>query len=404
MNDKKCIVIGVSGGIAAYKICNLVSSLHKQGHEVHVIMTEGAQKFVTPLTFQTLSGQKVITDMFTVDYTPEVHHVSLAHKADCFVIAPATADIIAKVAHGIADDMLTTTFLAADCPKLIVPAMNMGMMNNPITQDNLKTCEKYGMKVMASAVGYQACGDFGSGRMPEPSEIEEAIFEVLETDHFLKGKKVLITAGPTQEAIDPVRYITNHSTGKMGYALARAARNYGAEVTLVSGKVDLEPVKGVHMVNVTSAHDMAEAVIPNQSEYDVMILAAAVADYTPVTTADEKIHKGSGNTSFECRRTVDILKTLGENRTENQVLIGFSMETENMIERTQQKLEKKNCSFICANNLKEEGAGFGTDTNHIVILSKNGMYDLPKASKYDTACSILKYCLKGETNDLSDDN
>lgn len=396
MSENKCVVIGVTGGIAAYKVCNVVSSLHKQGYEVHVIMTEGAQKFVTPLTFQTLSGQKVITDMFTVDYTPDVHHVSLAHKADCFVIAPATADIIAKVAHGIADDMLTTTFLAADCPKLIVPAMNMGMMNNPITQDNLKTCQKYGMHVLASAVGYQACGDYGSGRLPEPPEIEDAIKEVLETDHFLKGKKVLITAGPTREAIDPVRYITNHSTGKMGYALAEAARNYGAEVTLVSGKVELPEVRGVNMVHISSAADMAEAVIPHQEEYDVMILAAAVADYTPVETAEEKIHKADGDTSFVCTRTTDILKTLGENKKDGQVLIGFSMETENMIERTRTKLEKKNCDYICANNLKEKGAGFGTDTNHIVILSRDGMHDLPLASKYITACSILKYCLKGE--------
>lgn len=396
MSEGKCVVIGVTGGIAAYKVCNVVSSLHKQGYEVHVIMTEGAQKFVTPLTFQTLSGQKVITDMFTVDYTPDVHHISLAKKADLFVIAPASADIIAKVANGIADDMLTTTFLAAGCPKLIVPAMNAGMLGNPITQDNLAKCRKYGMEILASDFGYQACGDYGSGRLPEPAVIEDKILEMLENDTFLKGKKVLITAGPTQEAIDPVRYISNHSTGRMGYALAKAARNFGAEVTLVSGKVNIEAPRGVNVVPVVSAKDMADAVIPVQSEYDVMILAAAVADYTPLETAQEKIHKKDRDASFFCTRTTDILKTLGEHKKEGQVLIGFSMETENMIEHTREKLARKNCDYICANNLREEGAGFGTETNHIVILSSKGMEDLPKMSKYDTACSILKYCLKGE--------
>ena len=396
MTDKKCVIIGVTGGIAAYKICNVVSSLHKQGYEVHVLMTEGAQKFVTPLTFQTLSGQKVITDMFTTDYTPDVHHVSLAHKADLFVIAPATADVIAKVANGIADDMLTTTFLAADCKKLIVPAMNMAMMNNPITQDNLTKCRHYGMEVMTSAVGYQACGDYGSGRLPEPDEIEDFIKQMLEPNLFLKGKKVLITAGPTQEAIDPVRYITNHSTGKMGYALALAARNYGADVTLVSGSVALDKIRGIETVDVISAEDMAEEVLKRQDTMDVMILSAAVADYTPVIKADEKIHKSAEDFSIVCKGTTDILKTLGENKKEGQVLIGFSMETENMLERTRNKLEKKNCDFICANNLKEKGAGFGTDTNHITVLSKNAEKDLPMMSKYETACSILKYCLKGE--------
>ena len=396
MTEKKCVIIGVTGGIAAYKICNVVSSLHKQGYEVHVLMTEGAQKFVTPLTFQTLSGQKVITDMFTIDYTPDVHHVSLAHKADLFVIAPATADVIAKVANGIADDMLTTTFLAADCKKLIVPAMNMGMMNNPITQDNLAKCRKYGMEVLAASVGYQACGEYGNGRLPEPSEIEDAIKQMLETDKFLKGKKVLITAGPTQEAIDPVRYITNHSTGKMGYALALAARNYGAEVTLISGRVCLDKIRGVTVVDVVSASDMAEEVLKRQDEMDVMILSAAVADYTPATVADEKIHKSAADFNIVCKGTTDILNTLGKNKKEGQILIGFSMETENMIARTRDKLHRKNCDFICANNLKEKGAGFGTDTNHITILSKDKEKDLAMLSKYDAACSILKYCLKGE--------
>ena len=396
MAESKCVVIGVTGGIAAYKVCNVVSSLHKKGYEVHVLMSEGAQKFVTPLTFQTLSGQKVITDMFTTDYIPEVHHVSIAHKADLFVIAPATADVIAKVANGIADDMLTTTFLAADCPKLIVPAMNKDMLANPITQDNLAKCRHYGMEVMASANGYQACGDYGSGRMPEPDEIEDAILQMLETDRFLKGKKVLITAGPTQEAIDPVRYITNHSPGRMGYALALAAINFGAEVTLVSGSVSLQKIRGIETVNVISAADMAEAVLTRQKESDVMILAAAVADYTPVVKAAEKIHKGADGFAIACTGTTDILRTLGEHKEKGQILIGFSMETEDMLRRTREKLTKKNCDYICANNLKEKGAGFGTDTNHITVLSKKTEKDLPMMSKYETACSILKYCMKGE--------
>lgn len=394
MSENKCVVIGVTGGIAAYKVCNVVSSLHKQGYEVHVIMTEGAQKFVTPLTFQTLSGQKVITDMFTVDYTPEVHHVSLAHKADCFVIAPATADVIAKVAHGIADDMLTTTFLAADCPKLIVPAMNMAMMNNPITQDNLKTCQKYGMHVLSSAVGYQACGDYGSGRLPEPPEIEDAIKEVLETDHFLEGKKVLITAGPTREAIDPVRYITNHSTGKMGYALAEAARNYGAKVTLVSGKVGLPEVRGVNTVHITSAADMAEAVIPHQDEYDVMILAAAVADYTPVETSTDKIKKNDNELILKLKKNPDILDYIGHHQVEHQVICGFAMETQDLIENASKKLNKKQCDLIIANHLKTEGAGFQGDTNVVTIITQDSMKDIDKMSKSDLSYIILKECMK----------
>lgn len=394
MNDRKCVLIGVTGGIAAYKICPVVSSLKKQGYDVNVLMSKEAEKFVTPLTFQSLSNNKVITDMFTTDYTPEVHHVSLAKKADAFVIAPATANVIAKVANGIADDMLTTTFLAATCPKLIVPAMNTHMLENPVTQDNLKKCEHYGMHILQSDSGYLACGDYGSGRLPEPDEIEDAIKQVLVTDHFLKGKKVLITAGPTEEAVDPVRCITNHSSGKMGFALAKAARNFGAEVTLVAGKNSLKPVRGVQTINVVSARDMAEAVLPRQQEMDVMILAAAVADYTPVHVADNKIHKGDGPASIELERTTDILATLGNNKRENQTLIGFSMETDHMIERTEKKLEAKNCDYIVANNLKEKGAGFATDTNRVTILSRDHEEELGLLSKYDTAVRILEYCLK----------
>ena len=394
MNENKCIIVGITGGIAVYKICYLVSSLKKQGYDVHVLMSKEAQEFVTPLTFQTLSNNKVITDMFTIDYTPDVHHISLAKKADLFVIAPATANVIAKVANGIADDMLTTTFLASNCKKLIVPAMNTQMLMNPVTQDNIQKCKNYGMHIFESDSGYLACGDVGKGRLPEPDEIEDKIKEVMEDDKFLAGKHILVTAGPTSEAIDPVRMITNHSTGKMGYALARAARNMGAHVTLVSGTRQIEDIRDVEMVHVTSAKDMAEAVLSRQEEMDCMILAAAVADYTPVNVADNKIHKSEGEMSIPLKRTQDILKTLGENKKDGQVLIGFSMETENMVERTKEKLVKKNCDYIVANNLKEKGAGFGTDTNIVTLISKDYEKEFGILSKYDTAVKILKTCLK----------
>lgn len=394
MNENKCIIVGITGGIAVYKLCYLVSSLKKQGYDVHVLMSKEAQEFVTPLTFQTLSNNKVITDMFTIDYTPDVHHISLAKKADLFVIAPATANVIAKVANGIADDMLTTTFLASNCEKLIVPAMNTQMLMNPVTQDNIQKCKNYGMHIFESNSGYLACGDVGKGRLPEPDEIEDKIKEVFEEDKFLEGKHILVTAGPTSEAIDPVRMITNHSTGKMGYALARAARNMGAHVTLVSGTKQIEDIRDVEMVHVTSAKDMAEAVLSRQNDMDCMILAAAVADYTPVSVADNKIHKSEGEMSIPLKRTQDILKTLGENKKDGQVLIGFSMETENMVERTKEKLVKKNCDYIVANNLKEKGAGFGTDTNIVTLISKDYEKEFGILSKYDTAVKILKTCLK----------
>ena len=394
MNENKCIIVGITGGIAVYKICYLVSSLKKQGYDVHVLMSKEAQEFVTPLTFQTLSNNKVITDMFTIDYTPDVHHISLAKKADLFVIAPATANVIAKVANGIADDMLTTTFLASNCEKLIVPAMNTQMLMNPVTQDNIQKCKNYGMHIFESNSGYLACGDVGKGRLPEPDEIEDKIKKVFEEDKFLEGKHILVTAGPTSEAIDPVRMITNHSTGKMGYALARAARNMGAHVTLVSGTKQIEDIRDVEMVHVTSAKDMAEAVLSRQNDMDCMILAAAVADYTPVSVADNKIHKSEGEMSIPLKRTQDILKTLGENKKDGQVLIGFSMETENMVERTKEKLVKKNCDYIVANNLKEKGAGFGTDTNIVTLISKDYEKEFGILSKYDTAVKILKTCLK----------
>ena len=390
----KCIVVGVTAGIAAYKICQLVSSLKKQGNEVHVIMTKEAEKFVTPLTFQTLSNQKVITDMFTVDYTPDVHHISLAKKADLFVVAPATANIIAKIAHGLADDMLTTTFLAATCPKLIVPAMNTNMLNNPITQDNIATCQKYGMHIMCSDAGYLACGDVGAGRLPEPEEIEDAIASLIETDRYLNGKHVVITAGATQEEIDPVRYITNHSSGKMGYALAKEARNAGARVTLISGKTNLTKPYGVDVVNVTSAADMAKSVIDNFEKADVVIMSAAVADYTPIEKAEQKIKKTDGDLSIVLKRTQDILLTIGQKKREDQIVIGFAMETEHLLENAAKKLQEKNANYIIANSIREPGAGFGVDTNIVKIISPTSVEDLGLLSKDETAKEILRYCLK----------
>ena len=390
----KCIVVGVTAGIAAYKICQLVSSLKKQGNEVHVIMTKEAEKFVNPLTFQTLSSQKVITDMFTVDYTPDVHHISLAKKADLFVVAPATANIIAKIAHGIADDMLTTTFLASTCPKMIVPAMNTNMLNNPITQDNIATCQKYGIHIMCSGAGYLACGDVGAGRLPEPEEIEDAIASLVETDRYLQGRHVVITAGATQEEIDPVRYITNHSTGKMGYALAKEARNAGAKVTLISGKTNLPQPYGVDVVNVISAADMRECVVNNFEKADVVIMSAAVADYTPIEKADHKIKKAEGDLSIALKRTQDILLTIGKKKRENQVVIGFAMETENLLENAAKKLQEKNANYIIANSIREPGAGFGVDTNIVKIISPTSVEDLGLLSKDDTAKEILRHCLK----------
>ena len=390
----KCIVVGVTAGIAAYKICQLVSSLKKQGNEVHVIMTKEAEKFVTPLTFQTLSSQKVITDMFTVDYTPDVHHISLAKKADLFVVAPATANIIAKIAHGLADDMLTTTFLASTCPKLIVPAMNTNMLNNPITQDNIATCQKYGIHIMCSGAGYLACGDVGAGRLPEPEEIEDAIASIVEADRYLNGRHVVITAGATQEEIDPVRYITNHSTGKMGYALAKEARNAGARVTLISGKTNLPKPYGVDVVSVTSAANMAKSVIDNFEKADVLIMSAAVADYTPIEKAEQKIKKTDGDLSIALKRTQDILLTIGQKKREDQIVIGFAMETENLLENAAKKLQEKNANYIIANSIREPGAGFGVDTNIVKIISPTSIEDLGLLSKDETAKEILRHCLK----------
>ncbi len=392
--DKKCVVVGVTGGIAAFKACSLVSSLKKKGHDVHVIMTKAAQEFVTPLTFQSLSNNRVIVDMFSIDYEPEVHHISLAKKADVFVVAPASADFIAKSSHGIADDMLTTTFLAANCPKLVVPAMNTQMLENPITQDNLARLRHYGIHVMESGAGYLACGDNGKGRMPEAYQIEDALEEWMESDKFLAGQNVLVSAGGTREALDPVRFISNHSTGKMGYALARAARNAGANVTLVTTKTNLEVPYGVNAIEVVSAKDMADVILSKQDEMHAIIMAAAVADYTPVTVADEKMKKSDDDLSIALKRTTDILKALGENKKEGQKLIGFAMETQNLLENAQKKLVGKNADYIIANSLRDAGAGFGVDTNRVTIISKEAMEDLGLMSKDDTAQQILLHCLK----------
>ncbi|MBR3348778.1 MAG: bifunctional phosphopantothenoylcysteine decarboxylase/phosphopantothenate--cysteine ligase CoaBC [Solobacterium sp.] len=395
MKDK-CVIVGISGGIAAFKICSLVSSLKKKGCEVHVLMTKEAEKFVTPLTLQTLSGSRVITDMFETDFDPDVHHISLAKKADVFVIAPATANIIAKISHGIADDMLTSTFLAAGCEKLIVPAMNTGMLENPVTQDNLKLCEKYGMHVLESASGYLACGDTGKGRMPEPSVILDAIEMLAESDRYLAGKRVLVTAGPTQEALDPVRYLTNHSSGKMGFELAKAARNAGAKVTLVAGRNNLADPVGIEMIPIVSAADLAAAVLSRQNENDIIIMAAAVADYTPLSMAEQKIKKSEGEFTIPLKRTQDVLASLGEHKPEGQILIGFAMETENLLENASKKLAAKNADYIIANSIAEKGAGFAGDTNIVTIISKDGMNPLGLLSKEETAERILEFCVKNK--------
>lgn len=385
----KTVVLGVSGGIAAYKIASLASMLKKQHANVEVIMTENATNFITPVTFETLTGTKCLVDTFDRNFEFHVEHIALAKKADVFMIAPATANVVAKIAHGIADDMLTTTFLACKKPKLIVPAMNTNMYENPITQDNLNICRRYGMKVIEPACGYLACGDTGAGKMPEPEELFEYIMQEIAYEKDLAGKKILVTAGPTREAIDPVRYITNHSTGKMGYAIAQAAARRGAKVTLVSGPVSLSVPLGVKAVPVVSARDMFEAVTAVSEEQDVIIKAAAVADYRPPHVGTEKTKKKDGDMNIGLERTDDILAWLGAHRRDGQVLCGFSMETQNMLENSRIKLDKKNIDMIVANNLKVAGAGFGTDTNVVTILTRDGAEELELMSKEDVAHRLL---------------
>lgn len=386
----KCVVLGVTGSIAAYKIANLASALVKQGADVNVIMTKNATNFINPITFETLTSNKCLVDTFDRNFQFNVEHVALAKRADIFMVAPASANVIGKMAHGIADDMLTTTILAAKCKKLVSPAMNTNMFENPIVQDNIETLKKYGFEIIDPASGYLACGDTGAGKMPDPEVLLQYILKEIAHEHDLVGKKVLITAGPTAEAIDPVRYITNHSTGKMGYSIAKAASQRGAEVTLVSGPVAMEPPMFVNVVNVTSAAEMAEAVKSRAGECDIIIKSAAVADYRPKTVATEKIKKKDGeSSSIELERTEDILSYLGAHKRADQFVCGFSMETENMLENSKAKLKKKNVDMIVANNLRTEGAGFGTDTNVVTLITADGAKELPKMSKEDVAHAIL---------------
>ena len=385
----KTVLLGVTGSIAAYKIAYLASALVKQGARVHVLMTKNAVNFINPITFETLTGNKCLVDTFDRNFEFSVEHVSLAKATDVCMIAPASANVIGKLAHGIADDMLTTTVMACTCRKILAPAMNTRMYENPILQDNLKILEHYGMEVIRPATGYLACEDTGAGKMPEPDILLEYILREAAYEKDLKGKKILVTAGPTQEAMDPVRFITNHSSGKMGYAIARAAAFRGAQVTLVTGPVHLAPPLFAETVPVVSARDMFEAVAARSGEQDIIIKAAAVADYTPAETASEKVKKKDGDLSIPLKRTQDILAWLGENRREGQFLCGFSMETEHLLENSRAKLEKKHVDMIAANNLKTEGAGFGTDTNRITLITRDGDTELPLMTKEEAAHRIL---------------
>ena len=386
----KTVVLGISGSIAAYKIAYLASALKKLHADVEVIMTENATQFITPVTFESLTGNKCLVDTFDRNFKFSVEHVALAKRADIFMLAPATANVIAKVAHGLADDMLTTTFLACKCPKYISPAMNTQMFENPITQDNLKICQSYGMHVIQPACGYLACGDTGAGKMPEPEELLDHIIHEIAYPKNLTGKKILVTAGPTREALDPVRFLTNHSTGKMGYAIARVAAARGAEVTLVTGPTEIKKPGFVKVVPIESAREMYEAVTAVSEEQDAIIKAAAVADYRPAHVSDEKIKKKDGDElSISVERTDDILAYLGSHKKPGQFLCGFSMETEHMLENSRKKLEKKNLDMIVANNLKVAGAGFGTDTNIVTLITKAGERQLEKMSKEQVADKLL---------------
>lgn len=385
----KTVLLCVSGSIAAYKIAYLASALKKLKADVHVLMTRNATNFINPITFETLTGNKCLVDTFDRNFEFSVEHVSLAKAADVVLVAPASANVIAKLAHGLADDMLTTTVLACTCRKIISPAMNTRMFENPITQDNLKICEHYGMEVISPASGYLACGDTGAGKMPEPEVLLQYILKEVQYEKDLKGKKILVTAGPTREAIDPVRYITNHSTGKMGYAIAKTAALRGAEVTLVSGPAEVEPPMFVNFVPVVTAKDMFEAVTSRSDEMDAVIKAAAVADYRPKFVNTEKTKKKDGDMAIELERTDDILKWLGEHKKDSQFLCGFSMETEHMLENSRAKLKKKNLDMIVANNLKVAGAGFGTDTNVVTMIRENREIELPIMSKEEVAGAIL---------------
>ena len=390
----KTVLLGVTGGIAAYKAAALASALIKLGATVEVVMTENATKFVTPLTFEQLTGRRTMVDTFDRNFSHQVEHIALADRTDLVIIAPATANVCAKLAHGLADDMLTTTVLACRCPKLIAPAMNTNMYENPITQDNLSVLKRYGWDVIDPASGRLACGAVGKGKMPEPETLVQHILKYIAMPHDLDGKRVLVTAGPTQESIDPVRYITNHSSGKMGYAIARAAMLRGADVTLISGPVDIDAPMFVKLVPITSAQDMFNAVAEHYYDADYIFKAAAVADYTPTTYYDNKVKKSDNDMSIPLKRTTDILAFLGEHKKADQVICGFSMETENMIENSRAKLVKKNVDMICANNLKQDGAGFGVDTNVITVITENDTVELPLQSKDAAANEIISQAIK----------
>lgn len=397
----KTVVLGVTGSIAAYKMANLTSMLVKQHADVYVLMTKNATNFIHPITFETLTNHKTLVDTFDRNFNYNIEHVSLAKKADIVLVAPASANVIGKIANGIADDMLTTTVMACKCKKLIAPAMNTQMFENPIVQDNLKKLEHYGMTVIQPAVGLLACKDVGAGKLPPEEELMDYILQEIRFEKDLVGKKILITAGPTVESIDPVRFISNHSTGKMGYALARVAAERGADVTLISGPVNLQAPRFVKLVPVVSAQDMFEAVKAHSAEADIIIKAAAVADYTPEVVADEKIKKSDGEAELKLKRTTDILKWLGENRVagKKQFLCGFSMETEHMVENSRAKLEKKNLDMIVANNLKVPGAGFGVDTNVVTLITRAETKELPQMSKEEVAAGILDEILRLQTQE-----
>ena len=399
----KTVVLGVTGSIAAYKMANVASMLVKKHADVHVIMTQNATNFINPITFETLTGNKCLVDTFDRNFQFNVEHVSLAKKADIFMVAPASANVIGKIANGIADDMLTTTIMAAKCPKLVSPAMNTNMLENPIVQDNIGKLRHYGYEIIDSDCGYLACGDTGSGKLPKEEVLVDHIMRHIAREHDMEGVRVMVTAGPTKEAIDPVRYISNHSTGRMGYAIAKMAMLRGADVTLVTGDVNIEPPRFVKVVNITSAQDMFDAVTEDAPSMDIIIKAAAVADYRPQTVADNKIKKQDGDMTIALERTKDILAYLGSNRDaygyENpqgrkQVICGFSMETKDLIDNSRAKLQKKNVDMIAANNLKVEGAGFGVDTNVLTLISKDDIMELPLMSKEECADRLLDELMK----------
>ncbi len=392
--EGKTVIVGVSAGIAAYKTCYLVSRLKQEGADVHVLMTPNAKHFVDPLTFETLSGNRCISDTFDRDFEFDVKHVSLAKKADLFMVAPATADVIAKLAYGIADDMLTTTFLAAGCPKYVAPAMNTGMYMNPATQRNIETLKGFGVNVIDPAEGHLACGDTGAGKMPEPEQLFEAVLSMLGKKQDLSGKHVLVTAGATQEALDPVRFITNHSTGKMGAAIAREAYLRGADVTYIKASVAVPDPEGAEVVSAVSASDLYREVMTRADGADIIIMAAAVADYRPKAVADEKMKKKDGELVIELERTKDILAELGSMKAEGKLrddlfICGFSMETRDLLDNSRAKLEKKNCDMIIANNLKEKGAGFGHDTNKVTVITREKNEELTLMTKQEVAEAIF---------------